>query len=196
VSAEADRGGTFSGGFPPGRWTGIVYSPYETPATPVTLPEFIAEDGGTATLGALVLPPPEPLRGTVRDAEGALVPGTLVTARQLGSAGWVWSTTTDALGGYELVLPGGGYEVSFAPPAGWPSGAYSQRTVDAGATLDMTLDSGTALEGEVRLDGAAAAWSLLEVWDVTSGVLVGRATADEDGAFALRIRPPAADTDD
>jgi hypothetical protein len=195
VQAEADTSGNLYAALPPGRWTGIVFAPYDTPATPVTVPEFIVEASGTASLGAIVLGPPQPLRGAVRDSEGALVPGTLVTARQSGYAGWVWSATTDALGGFELLLPGGTYVVTFAPPSGWPSGAYSQRVVEAGSALDVTLDAGTTLTGEVRLDGAAAAWSLLEVRDVESDVLVGRATANEDGVFSLRIRPPDATPD-
>jgi hypothetical protein len=56
------------------------------------------------------------VQGTVRDAQGAVLPGVSVVVRNTATAA-TWEQTTDAAGRYHvLLLPPGDYELHFSLP--------------------------------------------------------------------------------
>ena len=92
----------------------------ETPQVPFSAEEICEQAKGNVNALALVFLSYAPLRaqavsgtilGTVKDAQGAAVPGATVTARNLGTQ-FTRSVTTDQAGQYTLtLLPVGSYQL-------------------------------------------------------------------------------------
>jgi hypothetical protein len=97
------------------------------------------------------------LQGVVRDANGAVVKGATVTARNLGTNISRTATTNDE-GAYQLIsLPPGEYEVA-ATAQGFSKAVIPSVTLTVGqrADLDIPLQVG-ALTGVVTVDSAGVA---------------------------------------
>ena len=97
------------------------------------------------------------LQGVVRDANGAVVKGATVTARNLGTNISRTAITNDE-GAYQLInLPPGDYEVA-ASAQGFSKAVIPSVTLTVGqrADLDIPLQVG-ALTGVVTVDSAGVA---------------------------------------
>lgn len=186
VQAEADAAGDIFAALAPGRWRATLHAPYDRLASPVTLPEFVAEAGGEAPLGAVALGPAEILGGTVFAPNGTPAAGTLVVAEQLAQEGWVWTQTAGPDGAWAIELPAGGYRVSFLPPASIPA-ALQARELRTGDPTETTLQTGVPFNGRLVLGDDAVPWALLDIRDAATGTLVGRATTDAAGDFSVRV---------
>jgi hypothetical protein len=139
----------------------------------------------SASLGVVTLGRPERLSGIVREPSGAPAADVLLTATQEDATGDTWSGRTDPDGRFSLAVPGGTYVLAAQPADG--VGARTATAATTGLAIDLTLDDGAWVTGTVRLDGTAAGWSLLHFRDGTGENLLGIATADADGTFALRL---------
>src|SRR5437016_84944 len=93
--------------------------------------------------------------GTIRDSQGAVVPNTSVSAKNL-ETGAERTTLSDASGGFNITsIPAGSYEVSVSLP-GFQKEVRSGVTLTVGGTLrvDFTLKVG-ALQEQVEVTGEA-----------------------------------------
>ena len=87
------------------------------------------------------------ISGTIKDAQGAVVPGVTVSATQLDTQ-TVRNTVTDSSGFYTFPnLPPGKYDVS-AELQGFKKALRQNVTLDAGSsqTLNMALETGAITE--------------------------------------------------
>src|SRR5437016_1132500 len=85
--------------------------------------------------------------GTIRDSQGAVVPNTSVSAKNL-ETGAERTTLSDASGGFNITsIPAGSYEVTASAP-GFQKGVRSGVTLTVGAALrvDFTLNVGVLQE--------------------------------------------------
>ena len=96
------------------------------------------------------------LRGTVTDAQNALIPGVAITATNLDTAA-MRSTVSDEMGAYELAqLPPGMYKVQ-GELAGFATFTAQLRLqIDTPATLNINLKVGTVAETVNVLSEVAA----------------------------------------
>jgi outer membrane receptor protein involved in Fe transport len=97
------------------------------------------------------------IQGTVRDAQGGILPGAAVTVRNVGT-GATYEQTTDQSGRYQVfALPPGEYAVEVSLP-GFRAIAHRgiRLTVGQTAVLDSVLELGTVTESiEVRADAVS-----------------------------------------
>jgi len=94
--------------------------------------------------------------GTIRDSQGAVIPGATVSAKSL-ETGAERTTVSDDSGGFNLTsLPAGSYEVT-ASLAGFQKEVRSGVTLTVGAALrvDFTLKVGALQQEEVVVTGEA-----------------------------------------
>jgi hypothetical protein len=147
------------------------------------------------------------ITGTVTDSVGSPLAGSFVSAATWwNDSGW-FSTTTDALGAYELVgLPPEHVAVSADPPGNRPDllyeyydGAYSFSQAnlvraDLGSTLagiDLALDEGGVITGTVTDD---AGDPMPDVWvSADTGVdgdFYWEVPTEADGSYELGPLPP------
>jgi hypothetical protein len=139
------------------------------------------------------------LAGVVRDLSGNALPGMKVTIYNPSGTARGW-TTTDALGGYRLVVPPGSYRL-----AAWDDATHYLPRFNAGTlTFEAAPLLGVATSEEVRADftlppastisglvSAAATGTPLpemiaEAWD-RFGRRGGRAVTDATGAYRLAL---------
>lgn len=114
--------------------------------------------------------------GVVADPSAAVVPGARVTITNTGT-GLVQSTTTDAEGWYELLLPAGTYRVEVAA-AGF--GLYQKAGLVLGPTAPLRVDVTLALaanEQTVEVTTAAGAQLDTTTTQVGEGISTDKMTA-------------------
>ncbi len=185
VTRTTDDTGRFYVEALPGRWRVEVRPPHDAAASPVVLEEVVVAD--SAQLGVVTLPAPEDLEGVVMDAGGAPAAGVLVTARQDGFGGQVWTATTGGDGSFALRVQAGDYALTLTPPDLSVDGALTVVSARTNAPATWTLDPGTVLSGALGLDGTPVPWALIDVIDASTGARVGLATTDGDGTFSMRV---------
>ncbi len=183
LERRTDSTGRFYAEVLPGRWDVSVLAPPARTDTPVRIQDVVVTT--SASLGVVTLGRSERLAGIVREPSGAPAADVLLTATQDDATGDTWSGRTDADGRFSLAVPGGTYVLAAQPADG--VGARTATAATTGLAIDLTLDDGAWVTGTVRLDGTAAGWSLLHFRDGAGGDLLGIATADADGTFALRL---------
>ncbi len=183
LERRTDGTGRFYAEVLPGRWDVEVLAPPTHTDSPVRLEDV--EVSASATLGVLTLGRSERLSGIVRDPAGAPAGDVLLTATRAGWTGDTWVGRSDAGGRFSLTVPGGAYALTAQPADG--AGARTSIEATTGLAVDLTLAEGAWVTGTVGLDGAPAAWSMLRIHDPVSDELLGIATADAEGAFALRL---------
>lgn len=178
----------------PGTWTLEVWPTHERQLgqTPWRITDLVVDDDTERGREALLAP--TDVSGTVRDADGSPVPGATVSATELGGGGYIYSTTTDAQGAYELEVPRTQVRLQVVP-ADESQGATTHEEVDlatAGeaASRDLMLVAGSILTGRAQLGDEAVPYAVIEVYDQVAGLLLGRTITDGDGNYALRVAIP------
>lgn len=116
------------------------------------------------------------LSGTIKDSSGAVLPGALVTVRNLGT-GAERVITSDTVGQYVVPsLAPGDYSVHVTAPG---FGAYTLQKlallVDAKTNLDITMTIESAGEN-IQVEGAAP---LIDSESITVGQVIDRQTVQE-----------------
>jgi protocatechuate 3,4-dioxygenase beta subunit len=190
-TATANEEGRFFVDVLAGVYDLTVTAPYEDVLSPVSVSAVDASED--ADVGLLRLSDPVRLRGLVFDTTGVPVPDVVVTATQDGYDGFVYSSTTDATGAYDLTVPDGGYVVGFAPSDASVAGAPTTLALVAGEETAVLLEEGALLSGQVSHAGAGVAYALVEVHDAATGALVARGLTDATGGYALRVALPASE---
>src|SRR5262245_37080715 len=96
------------------------------------------------------------LRGTVSDAQSALIPGVVITATNVDTA-VMRSTLSDEMGAYAFAqLPPGTYKVQGELPGFATFSAQVRLQIDTPATLNMKMEVGTVSQTVEVLDDVAA----------------------------------------
>ena len=189
VTRTTDDTGRFYVEALPGRWRVEVRPPHDAAASPVVLGEVVVAD--STQLGVVTLPAPEDLEGVIVDAAGAPAPGVLVTARQDGFGGQVWTATTGTDGSFALRVQAGNYALTLTPPDLSVDGALTTVRARTSTPTTWALDPGALFSGTLALEGGAVPWALIDVIDAATGARVGLATTDGDGAFSMRVHVEA-----
>ena len=189
VTRTTDDTGRFYVEALPGRWRVEVRPPHDAAASPVVLGEVVVAD--STQLGVVTLPAPEDLEGVIVDAAGAPASGVLVTARQDGFGGQVWTATTGTDGSFALRVQAGSYALTLTPPDLSVDGALTTVRARTNTPTTWALDPGALFSGSLALEGAAVPWALIDVIDASTGARVGLATTDGDGAFSMRVHVEA-----
>ncbi len=142
------------------------------------------------SLGPFRLEAATRLGGTVLDVEGTPAGQALVVATEVGFAGNVYHTYTDGDGRFDLAVPNVPLVLTLTP-ASTADGAVRYVSVDAPSTdLLLELEVGVLVEGVLSYDDLPVAYGSVQVYDAGSGLLLGQAISDSQGAFSLRVSLP------
>ncbi len=188
-SARTDEHGRYAiGGLPAGSWIvsasgkDFISEYYNnaldrTAAEVIVLAQSAVRTGVDFALEKKAQDPTYVIRGTVRDANGAALPGSTVMAEMAGGPMLHWLTTRNREdGSYEFIVPAGDWIV-WAVRAGYvteyydnaPDAASATRVrVDAAApvatNIDFSLGEGGSITGVVREAGSSTAVAHATVW--------------------------------
>jgi hypothetical protein len=136
-------------------------------------------------LAAIHLPDRVQFSSSVLDTDGEPVPRAAVNAQETGFDGYVFSTSTDADGRFDLDLPPQSIALLVSPPNA--DLAMARVLVDPATDQGTVyLSTGELISGRVTRLGEAVRFALIEVRTL-KGTLLATAFTDESGAFETRI---------
>jgi hypothetical protein len=144
---------------------------------------------GAASLGLTSLPGLSPLRLTLSDRAGQLVPSAEVRCVEVGGSGRNWSSVADDAGEVELRVGRGPLSCSILPPGDRLDLPQTWLDLEDASQLDGALvvfPEGLAVRGTVRWEGNPEAYALVDVVNA-DGRIVGSALTDDAGAFEVRV---------
>ncbi len=173
----------------PGVWTVEILPDFNPNGqeSPLRVEGVVVSAGQPLDLGSVSLPPRVEVSGVVRSAQDDTPLGNvIVSAREVGFEGNVFSGRTDEDGRYTLQVPDVALDVSFAPAVTTETTTWL--SVESPDDLgDLRLSLGEAVSGQVFLDGEPVPFSVIEVRDGGSGALYATTFTDAEGFFAVRI---------
>lgn len=187
--APFSQSGEFRTELLPGVWTIEVIPDFDPDgqASPLRIEGLVVAAGAAVELEPVVLPPRVEVSGVVTGSLGdEPLEGVLVSAREVGFDGNVYSARTDADGRYTLLLPDVALDVSFTPAV--KNETTTWVSVDEPAQLgNVKLARGETVSGRVTLTGDPVPYSVVEVRDGESGALYATTFTDANGDFTVRI---------
>ena len=194
AETTTDDNGSFVARLIPGQFSVAILPPYEAPSSPtvmsVTAP-LGSTDIGIVRLGGLTT-----VSGVVTLPGGdGVAAGVSVTATQVGWSEYAWSTTTGEGGSYELHIPATDVELLCTPPAS-SAAATTRVDVPLGGDGSVVLAEGTPLQGVVQSVAGVSSYTLVEVHDALTDLVLGTALTNADGVFHMVIDMPLVDTGD
>lgn len=146
----------------------------------------------------LKLAPPARLTGRVFNSVDERATGVQVVATEVGFGGNVYHGRTGQDGVFDFPVTDVPLTVTLTP-ADSAQSAITTIDLEAPADLDdIKLDAGVPVSGILAYEGEGIAYASVDVYDASSGRLLGRTLADEAGNFSLRIslpEPTELDTD-
>jgi hypothetical protein len=183
VETDTDRDGLFGRDLLAGAWTGEIIPEFDTPFGGVSISFRV---GATRVdLAAIHLPDRVQFSSSVLDTDGEPVPREAVNAQETGFDGYVFSTSTDADGRFDLDLPPQSIALLVSPPNA--DLAMARVLVDPATDQGTVyLSTGELISGRVTRLGEAVRFALIEVRTL-KGTLLATAFTDESGAFETRI---------
>jgi len=194
AETTTDDNGSFVARLIPGQFSVAILPPYEATSSP-TVVSVTAELGST-DIGIVQLAGLTTLRGVVSLPGGdSGAAGVSVTATQVGWSEYAWSTVTDESGSYEIVLPATDVELLCTPQASTDA-ATTRVDIPLGGDGSVELANGTALQGVVQSAEGVSSYTLVEVHDALTDLVLGTALTNADGVFQLVIDMPLADETD
>lgn len=181
-----NESGLYSSRLPPGTYTVTVTPDADHPLGPTQLADVTVQDA--TDLGLVELSPRPVVQLALVGVDNVPLAGVLVQATEVGHAGFVYETVTNADGVMVLPVSDGPLEWAFVPPV--ESGAATRFTVKTPEELSLepvlVLQPGELVEGQVSFKGDPAPYCLIEVRDLDDR-LYGTAVTDADGAFTVRV---------
>lgn len=182
-------GGQFRTELLPGIWTVEVLPDFNPNGqeSPLRLEGVVVTAGQPLDLGAVSLPSRVQVSGVVRSAQDdSPLANVIVSAREVGFEGNVFSGRTDEDGRYTLEVPDVALDVSYSPAVNTETTTWV--SVDNPDDLgDLRLSLGEPVGGQVLLEGEPVPFSVVEVRDGASGALYATTFTDAEGFFAVRI---------
>jgi hypothetical protein len=188
VETSTDDNGSFVARLIPGQFSVAILPPYEAPSSPRVV--SLAAQLGSTDMGIVQLAGLAPVRGVVSLPDGVgLAAGVSVTATQIGWSEYAWSTVTDEAGTYELLIPATDVELVCTPPASTEA-ATTRVDVPLGGDGSVVLANGTGLQGVVQSATGVSSYTLVEVHDAVSDLVLGTALTNADGVFHVVVDMP------
>lgn len=191
AETTTDDNGSFVARLIPGQFSVAILPPYESASSPTVV--SVAAALGSTDIGIVQLGGLTTVRGVVTLPGGDVgAAGVSVTATQVGWSEYAWSTVTDEGGSYEIVLPATEVELLCTPPAS-SDAATTRVDVPLGGDGSVELASGTALQGVVQSASGVSSYTLVEVHDALTDLVLGTALTNADGVFQMVIDMPLVD---
>jgi protocatechuate 3,4-dioxygenase beta subunit len=167
----------------------IEFRPSAPTLSPAALDKFTLRQGANE-IGNVTLLDDVLVEGYILDAYGDAVSDAQLACFEKGFDARRYTTTTDSSGTYTIRLPATSMECALTPPAVRRDLPLTYRDVmpTSGAALALSFDVGSAISGQVLLDGEPEGGALVEFRD-EQGVRYGSAYTSQEGAFEVFVAP-------
>ena len=183
IETETDGDGLFSRSILPGTWLAEFIPEFDSPLGAKQMTFTVGEE--RIDLGPLTLPDRIPFSSAVIDPDGLPVAGAAINAREIGFNGYIFSTTSDTDGRFDLDLPPHPVTLMVSPPT--DDLAARRVIVDpANESGIVHLSYGEPVQGRLTSDGAAVRFALIEIRDMDD-TLFATALTDNQGRFSVRV---------
>ncbi|MCB9791914.1 MAG: carboxypeptidase regulatory-like domain-containing protein [Alphaproteobacteria bacterium] len=192
LELDTPRNGIFSDDVVPGTYEVEYIPPYvqdeDQGLSPVRLGSPVTISSGSNELPAVALPERVLVQAMVIGPTGEPVDGALVRAQENDFNGYVFETVTGSDGQFLLRVSDTELTWTVQPPYGVEA-ATTFVTAEPVTIIErgqISLSSGSVVEGEVSWAGMPAANAVVEVRS-EDGRLLASTFADEEGGFTVRV---------
>jgi len=185
IETETDGDGLFSRTLLPGNWVAELIPEFDSPLSAMEVTFSIGTEDTSVSLGSLRLSDRIAFSSSVFGPSGEPIGGAAVNARQVGFDNYIYSSTTDDDGAFDLDLPTQPVTMMVSPPTSSlaVSHVYIEPESDRGSVY---LSKGEPVSGVVLSNGQPVDFALVEIRS-SVGELLATTLTDRSGNFNVRI---------
>lgn len=190
-TVKTDDDGNFTAVVVSGEWRVELIPPDSAELGPLDVGDVQISASDVEDLADLALEPTVTLVGQVVDAEGLVLPGAVVSAREQAFGQRGWTSVTDATGTFAMTVSDVPLALEILPPGDRGDLALGRVEVatPSAEVVQASLQVGVPASGVVQFLGEPVPFAVVEATD-ESGTRWATGLSGPDGTFELRLPRP------